>query len=405
VEHYGAESSDERDRVREGILVGSSSSEGCSFLSQSKANLHEVLSSSRGGTGVAMRLREDVLLLLRRKGSSSDRTVLKELDASLQDWLEAVFCVDALQFQRITFDTSSGETLEKVAKSDVVLSSVRSLRELKRRLHNGRRCFGLFHHSLPGEPLAFVHVALTSELAPSLRSLDAASEKSPPPTCAMFYSVNSPHASLSGLDLATRVIKLAAHEVKLHFPSIRLLSTLSPIPGFMSWLTSVCNDETAAAQLASCLPAAEESALRNAAAYASGVGNKQSAEWQAGDKLKALLWLQTQLQQKSWTASEPIAEALRGAVCWLGCRYLAHEKQKKTGLPIDPVARFHLRNGASLHRLNWLGNPSSKGLEASAGLMVNYLYDLPQLEARAALFEDKSEFHIGQAVENTLLLK
>ena len=148
--------------------------------------LHAALNNMKNGITCAMALRSETLLIIARtqkkkkaesSSSSSNREAataaaaaadLTALDHSIKQWLGNVLCLDALETRRITFEHSSGEILEKVARGEAV-HSVRSLSELKRRLHNGRRCFALFHSSLPTEPLAFVHVALTKGLAPSLR--------------------------------------------------------------------------------------------------------------------------------------------------------------------------------------------------------------------------------------------
>lgn len=122
------------------------------------------LNKLKSGLDFSMKLRESVLSLMSKKKSPE----LKALDNSLKEWLSVACSADVLQLRMITFADSSGDILEKVARGEAV-HRVRSLSELKRRLHDGRRCFGLFHPSLPSEPLAFVHIALTEQLAPSLR--------------------------------------------------------------------------------------------------------------------------------------------------------------------------------------------------------------------------------------------
>jgi hypothetical protein len=120
---------------------------------------------------------------------------LKLLDSALKLWISTVFHYDSISLKTITFDTASGQLLEKVARAEAV-HSVRSLSELKRRLHNGRQCFALFHFNIPNDPIAFLHVAFTPALAPSLRYLNSVQELAAP-THAMFYSVNSPIPALS----------------------------------------------------------------------------------------------------------------------------------------------------------------------------------------------------------------
>ncbi len=166
-----------------------------------RPSLGQILSKSKGGFSIAMQIREDLPELIRSKKTDSSVsekefcTSLQSLDDYIRNWLSVILSVDTLQLKRVTFEHSSGDILEKVARGESV-HRVRSLAELKRRLHDGRRCFALFHHCLPEDPLVFVHVGLTSQLAHSLSALDTHKDETVP-HCAMFYSINSPHGSLS----------------------------------------------------------------------------------------------------------------------------------------------------------------------------------------------------------------
>lgn len=217
-------------------------------------NLIKEFSRSRGSLATSLLLRDDISSLLSPSKttttpstsslpspspSSLDITMdnknkLKALDKAIQQWLSYSLSLDTLELRRITFDSSSGHILEKVARGESV-HRVRSLTELKRRLYDGKRCFALFHPALHEEPLVFIHVGLTTELSQSLASLDITkSEKSP--THAIFYSVNSPLSALRGLDMASLLIKEVANYLSIHFPTIVRFSTLSPIPKFLTWL-------------------------------------------------------------------------------------------------------------------------------------------------------------------------
>lgn len=325
--------------------------------------LRDVLSNMRGGTLCAMKLRTAAIV-------AKD----KQLNNSMKMYLEACFAIDTLEFRRVTFEDSTGVMLERVAEKDSVLARIRTLRELKKRLGDGRRCYALLHPQLPDDPVAFIHVALTQDLANSLPYLDEHCREHPQPTHAMFYSVNSPHAALGGLDLAMRIIKLAAADVAQVYPSVHTFSTLSPIPGFMTWLHKVAQGPTHVV-----LPAEIVSKLAIIAAESSEAGTVQAVF--AGQELAFLVKL---LADETWVQDEKLSSSLRPVLEHLGRQYLASEKAKEA--PLDPVARFHTRNGASLHRLNWLGNPSQGGLHKSAGLMVNYMYDLSKLKERALAF-------------------
>lgn len=369
------------------------------------------LASQKNGIATVMHLREKTihkLAELSKKPAEAGRSLtgvdyyplsepnavneksILNLDQILKHWLSAVFCVASIETKRVTWHTSTGETLEKVATEDAVLQRVRSIQELKRRLDNGRRCIALFHISMPSDPLAFVHIALTREIAPTLKYLTSHASEAEPPTHAMFYSVNSPHEALSGLDLATKVIKNASVEIKREFPSVHTFCTLSPIPGFMKWLTSrVKSNGTSASLPILYLPARHRKAIDKAA------GSPFENDHQA------ICWTLTQITCPDWTKRSDLVEPLEGPLTWLVAHYLAQEKS--AGLPLDPVARFHLRNGASLHRVNWMGNVSSSGLKSSAGFMVNYLYDMEHLEDRSDEFiATNGKFHMSDEIKKML---
>lgn len=383
--------------------------------------LNNTLSNTKGGIRCAMTLREDVLNLksqvLRAPPPSSTTNassasspssstssspedelpalwLLKDLDQSLKTWLTSVFCVDAVELRRITFDSSSGDILEKVARGEAV-HSVRSLSELKRRLHNGRRCFGLFHSALPAEPLSFIHIALCPQLATSLQYINTI-EKDISPTHAIFYSVNSPHASLSGLDLATRIIKSAHEQLSIQFPTIHTFATLSPIPEFLKWLSKVTAKPERCSHIK--LPQPHRQVLIEL--------SQKTSDATDGDLLQ---WLHNLLNAPNkipghWTVDTNLSAALQKPVTWLVTHYLVAEKLSN-GLPLDPVARFHLRNGASLARVNWMGNTSTAGLASSAGLMVNYHYDMPQVPARKKEFDKNGDFIVEEPVLDILRVR
>ncbi len=327
------------------------------------ANLRDALSSMKGGTVCAMKLRKISM-------AHKDKQTHKRLNNVLRDYLQVCFSRDALEFRQVTFESSHGAMLERVAEKDSVLSRIRTLRELKRRLGNGRRCYALLHPQLPDDPVAFIHVALTQELAPGIQYLDRYCKQHLAPKCAMFYSVNSPHAALSGLDLASRIIKLAVADVAKDFPSIDTFSTLSPIPGFNGWLAKVAEGEIGGVKLPQEIvddfaDAAPSGAEADVLAHINNIVNTAS-EWHKDERVKL---------------------RLRPALEWLGRHYLTSQTDVRgSSIPYDPVARFHLRNGASLHRLNFLGNDSLIGLSRSSGLMVNYMYDMQHLQERALSF-------------------
>eukprot|EP01039_Chlorochromonas_danica_P001793 gene1793-1959_t len=319
---------------------------------------------------------------------------LKKLDKAVQQWLAQALSLDCLEHQRITFENSSGHTLEKVARGESV-HRVRSLSELKRRLHDGKRCFAFFHPSLSAEPLVFVHVALTTELSASLSSLDSHKEEQQP-THAIFYSINSPHNALRGLDIASLLIKETAQSLLQTFPSLHTFSTLSPIPKFCSWI-SKGNTTASEAIIADVVNAV----LKHKPELLEGVNKMDKAA-----VLKTLSVILTD-ERLEWANDKSFSQTLREPLLRLGAHYIAIEKRESSEgvVPLDDVARFHLRNGSVFHSINWMGNPSGHGLNASAGMMVNYLYDFNRIEENAARFGKKNEvIPMGEKVRNFLRL-
>jgi malonyl-CoA decarboxylase len=269
------------------------------------------------------------------------RTLDAELDALFTSWFDVAF----LELKRISWD-SPASLLEKLIKYEAV-HDISSWADLKNRLDADRRCYGFFHPRLPNEPLIFVEVAfanqfqdqVTTGIAPLLDVAAAATDLSKVST-AIFYSISNTQAGLRGVSFGDSLIKQVVETLKAEFPQIKTFTTLSPIPGLARWLQA--ND----AELVS--------ALR-------GINFNQLND---KDRLRKRL--------------------LTGAALYLA-RGLDTKKPGAVGRPIDPVARFHLSNGARVERLNWAGDLSPKGVSQSFGLMVNYLYDLKSLDKNRAL--------------------
>ncbi|QHE86443.1 malonyl-CoA decarboxylase [Hydrogenophaga sp. BPS33] len=254
---------------------------------------------------------------------------LAALDVEMEYMFSTWFDVGFLELRRISWD-SPASLVEKLIQYEAV-HDIRSWADVKNRLDSDRRCYGFFHPRLPGEPLIFVEVALMNEIATSITPLldeTAAPADLDKATTAVFYSISSTQAGLKGVSFGDSLIKHVVDTLKAEFPRLRTFVTLSPIPGLRAWLS------------------------KNAPA----------------DLLKA--WERTQ----EWPESAPERRALMG---W-AARYLGEEMDE--GRPRDPVARFHLGNGARVERLNWAADPSPKGQKQSYGLMVNYLYDLKRLD-------------------------
>jgi malonyl-CoA decarboxylase len=290
-----------------------------------RQELFRRLNMAPGGTAALVDMRSQ--LLKRVKAHPDWRVIDYDLMHLLRSWFNRGF----LRLERIDWRTSA-IVLEKLIEYEAV-HAIEGWRDLRRRLESDRRCFAFFHPQLPEEPIIFIEVALTRGMSAHVQPLlDLKSPVAMPANadCAMFYSITNCQEGLRGISFGNLLIKHVAEELKREFPHLRRFATLSPVPGFRRWLD-------------------------------------QSAEHETLKKI----------QDPAWPLGE-IPESLQAQLIRLCAYYLLKAKQGEE--PLDPVARFHLGNGASLERVNWMGDTSEQGMVRSAGLMVNYVYWLAELE-------------------------
>jgi malonyl-CoA decarboxylase len=298
-----------------------------------RQELFRRLNMAPGGTTAIVGMRQLVLARLR------EHPELKPFEHDLKHLLASWFNRGFLQFEQIDWRTPA-VILEKLIAYEAV-HEIQGWDDLRRRLADDRRCFGFFHPALPDEPLIFVEVALTHGLAGEIHTLiDTApdEQKKQQPDTAIFYSISNCQTGLAGISFGNFLIKQVADAVKREFSGITQFATLSPIPGFRKWLDDVLVRDT--------------------------------PDWLSEDDIDLL-------NRSDWRDNELIRQPLKPALMNLCARYLIEEK--RNGRPLDPVARFHLGNGASVERLNWAADLSDKGIEQSTGMMVNYLYDSEQI--------------------------
>ena len=284
---------------------------------------------------------------------------LQALDVEMEYMFSTWFDVGFLDLRRISWD-SPASLIEKLIKYEAV-HDIKGWADVKNRLDSDRRCYGFFHPRLPEDPLIFVEVALMGEIASCItplldESADAADLSKA--TTAIFYSISNTQAGLRGVSFGDSLIKRVVETLKDEFPKLKTFATLSPIPGFRDWL---------AKNAATMLEKLDEKSL---AALGREIGCEPPLQ---GHFLGAL---ENPLTLKENSKVRHVL--LRSAASYLG-QAMDH------GLPVDAVARFHLGNGARVERLNFAGDPSTKGLKQSYGLMVNYLYDLKRLDKHRAL--------------------
>ncbi len=291
-------------------------------------------------------------------GFLPDSPELADLDYDLKQLLATWFDVGFLQVERITWQ-SPAALLEKLMTYEAV-HAINSWRDLHNRLESDRRCYAFFHPIMPEEPLIFIEVALVKGLSPSIQVLLDEDAPQIDPTradTAIFYSISNTQAGLRGISFGPFLIKKVVDSLRSALPNVKTFSTLSPLPGFRRWLEHHLALET---------DAAAGNPLREALAAAARL-------------LEVDATLSAVIDDRRWLEQPEVATLLKEPLLVLCARYL-HERREKDDAPLDPVARFHLGNGARIEQLNWFGDVSAKGLRESCGLMVNYLYPLGEIE-------------------------
>jgi malonyl-CoA decarboxylase len=292
------------------------------------------------------------------------------VDRDLMHLLASWFNRGFLVLRRIDWQTPAA-ILEKIIEYEAV-HEIQGWDDLRRRLDPAdRRCFAFFHPSLIDEPLIFVEVALTRDMPNDIQSLlreapknGEAEEK---PTTAVFYSISNCQDGLRGISFGNFLIKQVVEELVKERASLRTFVTLSPIPQFARWLARTADQS--------------DDALVN------------ELERERLHLLDDPEWIYTYGN-----------ESVRPTLLRLAAHYFL-EAKNSDGYPIDPVARFHLGNGARLERINWQGDISAKGLREAHGLMCNYRYELKDIEKNHEAYENEGVVAASRHVHGLLKLE
>ncbi len=301
-----------------------------------RRELFRRMNMSPNGISTIVSLREDLLKIL------NENKELKPLDNDLRELFKSWFNPGFLKLAKITWDTKAA-VLEKIIQYERV-HKIKDMNELKRRLGEDRRFFSYFHPALDDEPIIFVQVALTNGLGKSIQEImKPSSEGAKKYDTATFYSISNCQEGLSRVTLGNFLIKRVVYEIQEELPNIKNFGTLSPIPGFRDWFTTL--DEKIIQNILGKIPYNNVSFLK-------------SSNLKVGDGRIV---------------------SNKHAITKLVSHYLMNEKNKK-GLPINDVCRFHLGNGAIIDDININANVSEVGLNRSFGVMVNYLYELKNIE-------------------------
>jgi malonyl-CoA decarboxylase len=302
-----------------------------------RQELFRRLNTAPEGTATLVGMRRQVLSAI--KGHPEWKSIDSDLEHLFGSWFNRGF----LTLERIDWYTPA-IVLEKLIEYEAV-HEIAGWNDLRRRLAADRRCFAFFHPALPHEPLIFIEVALTKGISSAIEPLLALEAPQLDPhsaDTAIFYSITNCQTGLRGISFGNLLIKQVAQRLGQEFPRIKTFATLSPIPGFCAWLKTLRPE-----------------------------GSETPAGERPDDALKVL-------DGADWHKKPEQAERLRKALMPYAAYYLACAKQNHEAA--DAVARFHLGNGARLERLNWLADTSKRGLQQSAGMMVNYLYRLEEVE-------------------------
>jgi len=313
------------------------------------------LNRAPNGTSDLVDMRADLLTLM--NGHKDLAALDRDVVHLLSSWFNRGFLV----LRRIDWSTPAN-ILEQIIRYEAV-HEISDWDDLRRRIDPiDRRCYAFFHPALVDAPLIFVEVALTETIPSAIAPLLAV-DRQPVPTdrarTAVFYSISNTQRGLGGISFGNFLIKQVVEELRRELPKLDTFVTLSPVPGFMPWL-------------------------------------KQTSDLTEEDReiLKAL-------DEPQWYENAETTALLRAVIEPLAAYYFLKARTSK-GRLIDPVARFHLGNGARLERINWLGDLSPKGLRESAGIMVNYLYRLEDIEKNHEAYANDDEVVASSAVKKLL---
>ena len=302
------------------------------------------------GTRTLVAMRGHLLSMLRANPQ------LRGVDSDLRHLFISWFNKGFLELRKIDW-SSPAMVLEKIIDYEAV-HEINGWDDLRSRLRDDRRCFAFFHPALANDPLVFVEIALTDSLPGDLAPL-LNLQRTPPPAkrinTVVFYSISNCHPGLAGISFGNFLIKNVVEELRKEMPGLKTFVTLSPVPGFRRWLLHA--------------------------------------------NLEGLID-EVLIPRVKQPMGKVVEGVVYDALLKLCAHYLLVEKSR--GAPIDPVARFHLGNGARLHRMHGGADLSVKGREQSAGIMVNYLYDLDKIEENHEAYFDQGRIAVSRTITRLL---
>lgn len=343
-------------------------------LEPARLSLLREFNTLHSGPRFLVELRQDLLAFKRKHPE------LGPLERDLRELLRSWFDVGFLELQGINWN-SPASLLEKLGRYEAV-HKVRSWLDLKNRLDIDRRCFAFFHPCMREEPLIFIEVALVKGLATQIQDLLNAKApvlESDEADTAIFYSISNAQKGLVGISFGNFLIKQVVGKLRHELPNLKRFATLSPVPGFMKWLKAELERGHVE------LTPSETKKLKD-----------------ENDATEPLDLLKQVTQSSKWSHDEKLRKTLTPVLLRLCANYLLNAKRKGSGKAADPVGHFHLTNGARLEQLNWMGDTSTKGMNESAGIMVNYLYRLDRIDPYHEDYQSRGKINASKAVRGML---
>ncbi|CAF1025323.1 unnamed protein product [Rotaria sp. Silwood1] len=346
-----------------------------SYTEPKYAELFHLIGRQPEGVRSLVHMRADILKFLPEIDSPD---YVKRMSDNLRDLLATWFTTGLLQVERITWQ-SPCEIVQRISEYEAV-HPIRNWTDLKRRLGHYRRCFAYTHHMMPNDPLVILHVALTDDISDSIQTLlnrvspvsntssEVLHEDPSLINSAIFYSISSTQPGLRGIELGNALIKRCVLQLQAEHPELEKFSSLSPIPDFRKWLMEELNSSSTSII---------------------------SSETRS--------WFRSLFSTSTWHLDEKVLNDIRPILMHLCAYYLTQVKHSSTGYARDPVANFHLRNGAVVWRLNWLADRSERGWKQSLSMMVNYrYYTFDKIDRNSIDYIDKQIVQIDEQVSKLL---
>lgn len=324
-----------------------------------RQHLFRRINMSPTGTPTLVEMRHHLQSLLKQHEE------LRPIDNDLKHLLESWFNRGFLKIRSIDWKTPA-HILEKLIAYEAV-HEMNGWDDLRRRLADDRRCFAFFHPALEDEPLIFVEVALVKGLATAVQPLLAPKQPLPEelePDTAIFYSISNCQEGLKGISFGNFLIKQVVMELREELPKLNQFATLSPIPGFRRWLNRALSEQDS-----NLLTSEQKKLLRS-------------------------------IELDHWHEDTSLHDELKPLLLRLCAHYLYNEK--RGSMPLDPVARFHLGNGAQIGQINWMGDTSRNGLKQSAAMLVNYRYELNKVEENHEAYVNDNKIACAKKVSDLI---